>query len=88
MIVRYATQDLASEARAQHLLQRIESAAHPVCFDQDLQPLPLQEAAQRCYRAAVARAVDAVNAPHLRAAYVTKYGSVRDPVRLARRADG
>ncbi len=73
VVVRYGDHDLASDAGAQRLLRRIEVAAHEVCFDQDLEPLPMQQAAQRCYLAAVARAVDAVKAPRVRAAYVAKY---------------
>lgn len=76
VVVRYASRDLVSQASAQRLLGRIEVAAHDVCLDQTLEPLSLHAAAKRCYLAAVARAVDAVNAPRVRAAYVAKYGAV------------
>jgi UrcA family protein len=74
--VRYANRDVASEAGAQRLLQRIEGAAHEICRDQNLEPLALHAAARRCYFAAIAHAVDAVNAPRVRAAYVAKYGAM------------
>jgi len=76
IVVRYAASDLTSEANAQQLLHRIETAAHQVCLDQNLEPLPLQAAARRCYLMAIERAVDSVNAPRVRAAYVAKYGPV------------
>lgn len=79
VVLHYNNQDLASDAGAQRLLRRIEVAAHGVCFDQDLQPLPMHQAARRCYLAAVAHAVDAVKAPRVKAAYAAKYGSVTAP---------
>ncbi|HEY7929478.1 MAG TPA: UrcA family protein [Steroidobacteraceae bacterium] len=76
IVVRYAARDLVSKANAQQLLRRIEMAAHQVCLDQNLEPLLLQAAAHRCYLSAVGRAVDSVNAPRVRAAYVAKYAPV------------
>lgn len=73
-IVRYSDLDFASDAGAQHLLRRIESAAHTVCFDQDVEPLALHQLARRCYLAAVARAVDTIGASRVTAAYVARYG--------------
>lgn len=73
-IVRYDEHDLAGDASAQRLLQRIESAAQAVCFEETREPLPMQQAARRCALAAVAHAVDTIGASKLTAAYVTKYG--------------
>jgi UrcA family protein len=90
-IVRYDTRDLASETGAQRLLSRIESAAHAVCFDQDLAPLPLHQARTRCYLAALAHAVEAVRSYRLTAAYTAKYGTVGTTARepsTVRRTDG
>jgi len=72
-VVRYAPVDLASDAGAQQLLRRIEVASHEVCADQDRAPLTLHEAARRCYLSAVARAVDALGSPHLKALYLARY---------------
>jgi UrcA family protein len=80
--VRYANRDLGSEANARQLLGRIEVAAHEVCGDQEFEPLTIQLAARRCYLGAVARAVEAVNAPRVKAAYVAKYGP-RQPIEQA-----
>src|SRR5690348_6058202 len=60
VIVRYDGHDLGSDAAAQRLLRQIEVAAHQVCLDQDLEPLPMHQAARRCYFAALAQAIDAV----------------------------
>lgn len=76
IVVHYTSRDLASEANAQLLLHRIEVAAHQVCRDETLEPLPLYAAARRCYLTAIGRAVDSLNAPRVRAAYVAKYGPV------------
>ncbi|HTW74933.1 MAG TPA: UrcA family protein [Steroidobacteraceae bacterium] len=74
ILVRYHDYEPGTDAGARRLLHRIEVAAHEVCFDQDLEPLPLHAAAQRCYLAAVAQAVKAVHAPRMTAAYLAKYG--------------
>lgn len=73
-VLRYDDHDLASDASAQRLLQRIESAAQAVCFEETREPLSMQLAARRCALAAVADAVDTIGASRLTAAYVTKYG--------------
>jgi UrcA family protein len=73
-VVRYDGRDLASDASAQRLLQRIEIAARDVCFEETREPLPMQQAARRCALAAVAHAVDSIRAPRLTAAYVARYG--------------
>jgi UrcA family protein len=75
--VHYRIQDLVSDVAAQQLLRRIEVAAHEVCADEGPAPLAIHAAARRCYLAAVARAVDSVNAPRVKAAYLVKYGPVK-----------
>lgn len=73
-LVRYRSSDITTDTGARHVLGQIEAAAHLVCFDQERVPLSLLLARRRCYQAAVARAVDTVNAGKVTAAYEAKYG--------------
>ena len=73
-LIRYRSSELATDAGARRVLGQIEAAAHLVCFDQEVSPLPLLLARRRCFHAALARAVADVNARKVTAAYVAKYG--------------
>jgi UrcA family protein len=62
-VVSYADLNLANEADAATLLDRIKTAARRVCSrDVDLLPLDFHNPVQRCAKAATARAVAEVNA--------------------------
>ena len=62
-VVSYADLNLANEADAATLLDRIKAAARRVCSrDVDLLPLDFHNPVQRCAKAATARAVAEINA--------------------------
>jgi UrcA family protein len=62
-VVSYADLNLAIEADAVILMQRVTAAAHRVCSrDVSLLPLEFQNPVQRCAKAATARAMADVNA--------------------------
>ena len=72
-VVSYADLDLANEADAVILLQRVTAAAHRVCSrDMDLLPLEFQNPVQRCAKAATARAMADVDARSTIVAFVRR----------------
>ena len=72
-VVSYADLNLANEADAATLLQRVKAAAHRVCsVDAELLPLNFGHAAQRCAQASTARAMADVNARSTVVAYVIR----------------
>ena len=72
-VVSYADLNLAHEADAVILLQRVTAAAHRVCGREvDLLPLDFQNPVQRCAKAATARAMADVNARSTIVAYVRR----------------
>ena len=72
-VVSYADLNLANEADAAILLQRVTAAAHRVCSrDVELLPLDLQHPVQRCAKAATARAMADVESRSTLVAYVRR----------------
>ena len=70
-VVSYADLNLANEADAALLLQRVKAAAHRVCSrDVELLPLHLYHPMKRCAAAATARAMADVDARTTLVAYV------------------
>ena len=72
-VVSYADLNLANQADAAILLQRVKAAAHPVC-SRDVELLPLNHAhpVQRCASAATARAMTDVYTRSTIVAYVLR----------------
>lgn len=69
-VVSYADLNLANDADAATLLQRVKAAAHRVCSrDVELLPLDFSHPVQRCAKAATARAMADVNARSAVVAY-------------------
>jgi UrcA family protein len=69
--VSYADLNLANDADAAILLQRVKAAAVRVCSrDVDLSPLEFYHPVRRCANAATARAMAEVNARSMVVAYV------------------
>jgi UrcA family protein len=67
--VRYGDLDLSTQAGAKALYSRISMGARQVCPSDDSRDLSRFTNARACQRAAIERAVRAVNSPHLAAAY-------------------
>ena len=70
-VVSYADLNIANEADAAILLDRVKAAAHRVCTQHvALPPLDFQNPVQRCAKAATARAMADVNGRSAIVAYV------------------
>lgn len=67
--VRYGDLNLATDAGARALYQRIQAAARTVCPIVDLRDLARLVEAQACRREAIERAVNAVGSPKLASAH-------------------
>ena len=72
-VVSYADLNLANEADAAILLQRVKDAAHRVCSREvELLPQDFLRPVQRCAKAATARAMADVNARSTVVAYLVR----------------
>jgi UrcA family protein len=65
--VGYSDLNLSTPEGARVLYTRIDHAAHKVCDAGDIRDLDAQAASQKCERAALAQAVQAVHSPQLAA---------------------
>jgi UrcA family protein len=76
VVVRYGDLNLSSDAGAEVLLRRLEQAARQVCGDpRERRPLAEISVILRCNAQSLERAIEAVGAQKLTAAYQSKYGS-------------
>ena len=67
VVVRYGDLNLATEAGARKLYQRLSAAAQAVCPAQDAHSLAQLESNHTCRANAIARAVHEINSPQLAA---------------------
>ena len=75
MVVRYDDLNLSSETGAKSLLHRLERAARQVCDKpSEFYPLTRVTVDRACYAQSLERAIEAVGAQRLSAAYQSKYG--------------